>query len=305
MKPAERVEKTIRGEPVDRVPRGELTIDPQFCCRVMGTGSFSFAAALSFWELLQLDLVVLAPPHEQISVTMPGGHNLSEQIIRWRRESEYYVFALVNGGFSRILATRGFQPFMHALFREKNGLQQEICRHFEAAAADGREAVSAGAHGVIIADDIAYNKSTFLSPSQLEELYFPALKKMVQEMKTKTTVFFHSDGNLNKVLPQLSASGIDGLQCLEPAAGMDLASVKAAYGEKLCLMGNLDLSLLDPSVPDEKLRQAVYRIVQTGKKGGRYIFGTCSGLHGDLNVEKVLAMYRYALEADEQTGFPQ
>lgn len=299
MQPSERVSRTIQGLAVDRVPRGEIIIDPEFCCRLLQTNTFSFAAALRFWELLQLDLVVLAPPNQHMAGADLGGGELTENIRRWRREADYFIFALVDGGFARALASLGFQQFMLAVRSEKNALKEMIQNFTGDAVTEAEAAVAAGAHGIIIADDIAYQNGTYLSPAHLQELYFFHLAEQVEKLKAGAALFFHSDGNINGVLPDLLTAGFTGLQGLEPGAGMDLAEVKAAYGADFCLMGNLDLSLLDASVAEEELRAAVYGTIQAGKEGGRYIFGTCGGLHRDLSVDRVLSMYNYALEAEK------
>ena len=57
-------------------------------------------------------------------------------------------------------------------------------------------------------------------------------------------VFFHSDGKVESMLPLIKDAGFDGLQCIEPAAGMDIGKVKSEYGKDLCLMGNIDPALL-------------------------------------------------------------
>ncbi len=297
MRPCERVARTIRGLAVDRVPRGELIIDPEFCCRALQTETFSFEVALQFWELLQLDLVVLAEPNQQMHGADLGGGELMGNIRCWRREMDYYIFALINGGFARALASLGFQQFMIGVRSKKNALQEMIQRFTVDAVNEAKEAINAGAHSIIIADDIAYHKGTYLSPAHLRELYFSPLREQLEKLKAEAVpVFFHSDGNIDKVLPDLVNAGFSGLQGLEPNAGMNLAAVKAAYGKDLCLMGNVDLSLLDSHVPEEELRAAVYQTMRAGKEGGRYIFGTCGGLHYELDVEQVLDMYRFALE---------
>jgi uroporphyrinogen decarboxylase len=297
MQPCDRVTRTLQGLAVDRVPRGELIIAPAFCCRVLQTEDFSFELALQFWELLQLDLVVLAAPNEQLHGADLGGGELVKNIRRWRRETDYYIFALVNGGFARTFTFMGFQRFMEAAVRQKSVLLEMIQRFTGEALMEAEAAVNAGAYGIIIADDVAYNKGTYLSPAHLRELYFSPLREQLEKFKSGVHVFFHSDGNINRVLPDLVNAGFSGLQGLEPGAGMDLAEVKAAYGTDLCLMGNMDLSLLDPAVSEEELRGAVYQTMRAGKEGGRYIFGTCGGLHRDLDVGQVLDMYRFALAA--------
>jgi len=298
----ERVMGTIRGETVDRVPLGELVVEPDFCLQAPGRETFSFQEARDCWGRFALDLVVLPPGDEgQSPAGAAGCSHASDPSgpwspVRWREETDCFVFALVNGGFSRALQALGFQAFMEGTLREPQRIKETLGGYFQETETAARTAAARGAHGIMIGDDIAYQKGPFLSPAALRELYFPFLADLVGQLKARgAVVFFHSDGNLNTVTDDLVQAGIDGLQGLEPAAGMDLAAIKEKYGDKLCLMGNLDLSLLQPRVPERELRDAVRRTMRAGKPGGRFIFGTSGGLHGGLSAAKVKAMVQEAL----------
>ncbi len=308
MKRWERVLGTIRGEAVDRVPLGELVVEPDFCLQALGRETFSFQEARDCWDRFALDLVVLPPGDEGQSPAGAAGCSSASDPsgcpgpsdpwspARWREETDCFVFALVNGGFSRTLQALGFQGFMEGTLREPQRIKEVLGGFFREAAAEARAAAARGVQGIMVGDDIAYQRGPFLSPAALRELYFPFLADLVGKLQgLGVAVFFHSDGNLNSVTADLVQAGIDGLQGLEPAAGMDLAAVKEQYGDQLCLMGNLDLSLLQPRVPDRDLREAVRRTMRAGKPGGRFIFGTSGGLHGGVSAEKAEKMVQEAL----------
>ena len=50
----------------------------------------------------------------------------------------------------------------------------------------------------------------------------------VKEIKAykNVPVFLHSDGNVNAVLEKVTEAGFDGIQSLQPSAGMDIGEVK-------------------------------------------------------------------------------
>jgi len=297
MKPWERVNNTIKGLAADRVPFGEVLIDPLFCQKAMRNKKFTFSLAQEFWEQTGLDLVVFNP--------CCAGDVLQgtpENIFRWREKTDYYLFAIISGGFSKGLETFGFTEFMDFAFKDPVSMQK-MARALSLQEVEiGKKCVEAGVHAVMIGDDIAYQRGPYFSPQQMRELFFPVLQEQVAKLKAlNIPVFFHSDGNLNAVLDDLLGMGFDGLQCLEPGAGMDIAAVKEKvkkeYGGQVCLMGNIDLSLLHQEAEDEKIREMVTRTINTAKKGGRYIFGTSGGLHQGLPAEKVRTMYQAARQA--------
>jgi uroporphyrinogen decarboxylase len=76
------------------------------------------------------------------------------------------------------------------------------------------------------------------------------------------------------------------------------------YGKKLCLMSNIEPSLLldqgkqdDNEAQCDRLRQVVTALkASTGVDGGGFIFGTCSGLHARMSPELVNFMYHLVSE---------
>jgi uroporphyrinogen decarboxylase len=175
----------------------------------------------------------------------------------------------------------------------------QVLGHMKAAVADG-------AHGIMVADDIAYAQGTFMSPEFVSKHLAPLWKTQVLFARDLgLPVFFHSDGNLNAVLSDIVQAGFDGLQCVEPAAGMDIVQIKAKYGQGLCLMGNLDPSLLsqeglpgDAGTDSARLRRTVQNLLASAGDGGGFIFGTCSGLHAGMSPERVHLMYRLVDDMD-------
>ncbi len=293
MKPWLRVENTIKGQVADRVPFGEIFVDPLFCQKTMGSNTFSFSLAREFWELLGLDLIVFHPgsPGDALQDTL-------KEICKWREKTDIYVFAIIGGGFSKGLETFGFSKFMQDIVRDQARVKKIIRKLALEELKTGRMCIEAGAHAVMIGDDIAYQQGTYISPEQMRTIVFPSLREQAEVLKGRDVpVFFHSDGNLNAVLDDLLKMGFDGLQGLESGAGMDIAAVKEKSGNRLCLMGNIDLAYLHQQTEEREIISVVGRTIGTAKKGGRYIFGTSGGLHKDLPVEKVKIMYSSALQA--------
>lgn len=290
MKSRARVDNAIHGLPADRIPFGEIFVDPLFCQKVLGSAVFNFSLAREFWELLGLDLIVFHPGYRGESLRAA-----QDKIFKWREKTDYYVFAIIEGGFSKALALLGFSRFMHEVVKNPADLKKTIRKMALEELKTGAGCLEAGAQAVMIGDDIAYQKGTYLSPEQMRQISFPALQEQVERLQELSVpVFFHSDGNLNAVLDDLLALGFDGLQGLEPSAGMDLAAVKEKAGSRVCLMGNLDLSYLHPEAEDEEIVEAVETTFRAAPKTGHYIFGTSGGLHKDLPVEKVKTMYSIA-----------
>lgn len=139
----------------------------------------------------------------------------------------------------------------------------------------------------------------------MRELIFPALKKEVNIIKAydDIPVFFHTDGDINKVMVDIIDCGFDGLQSLQPTANMDLREIKDKYGKKLCLMGNIDINKIMPFGTEEQVRKNVRHTIDIGIESSGYILSTCNILTKDIPVSNAIAMYD---EAEKYTyGFFQ
>jgi uroporphyrinogen decarboxylase len=93
-------------------------------------------------------------------------------------------------------------------------------------------------------DDIAYQTGLMISPVHLDKYFFPWLKKIGDlAKKYNKPLIYHSDGILYSVMDKIIDCGVDALHPIEPKA-MDIKEVKDRYGDKLSLIGNIDVDLL-------------------------------------------------------------
>lgn len=76
---------------------------------------------------------------------------------------------------------------------------------------------------------------------------------------------------------------------------MDIIQVKRDYGEKVCVVGNVDLNLLSNAKPDE-VEEEVRRKIETLAPGGGYIIASGNSLPGYVKVENVKRMVEAILK---------
>ncbi|MBC7217820.1 MAG: hypothetical protein H5U36_06720 [Candidatus Caldatribacterium sp.] len=143
-----------------------------------------------------------------------------------------------------------------------------------------------------LGEDIASNKGLIFSPRLLESEFFPRLKVLVDVFHKKgIKVVFHSDGNFLEVLDQIIDTGIDGLNPLDPLAGLELEKMRTTCPSRVVLIGNLDCSHLLPFGPKKKIREEVKRICELAKSAGGVIFASSSELHDGIPLENLICMF--------------
>ena len=297
------VAAAIRRQPIDRVPAGELCIDDALVAAVTGSAEVGFAQRLQLADRLGLDLICLTTDYGPGSPreALPAADAVRwDAIESWAAQTDRFVFVLLDGGFGWGIKTWGFQSFATKVMRRSADVD-DLLGEVEALNRQLVErAAGLGANGVVIADDIAYQHGLLLPPDRIRTLFLPSLARQTEACHTTgLPVFFHSDGDLRAILEDIAGSGFDGLQGIESAAGMDLAEIKAHYGHRLCLWGNLDPACLVETHSAEAIDARVRAVLRSSARGGGQIFGTSSGLFAGMRPRNIEWAYQSAKRIDQ------
>jgi len=170
---------------------------------------------------------------------------------------------------------------VHALFKKVAGVNERIIVN----------AIRAGAEVIVLGDDYASNQAPLFSPACFREFVLPYLQRMVDVIHEQgARVVKHTDGNIWSIIGDIVSTGIDGLNPLEPVAGMDLAQVKAIHGDRVCLIGNIDCGELLSHATVEEVTAAVRQALATGMPGGRYMLCSSNSIHASVNPDNYRAM---------------
>jgi len=152
----------------------------------------------------------------------------------------------------------------------------------------GVEAVSGGA-------DIAYKHGPYMNPKHFKEFIAPSIKAHVDACHRRGVPFLkHTDGNINPILEDFIDTGIDGYLAIEPRAGMDIASLKEKYGDRICFFGNVDCAYTLVYGSEEDVRREVRRIIDVAAHGGGLIVASSNSIHSFVKPENFLTMIREA-----------
>jgi uroporphyrinogen decarboxylase len=146
-------------------------------------------------------------------------------------------------------------------------------------------------------DDIAFTSGLIVSPEILDDLFFPWLKKIGILTKQYDKPFiYHSDGNLFEVIDKIIECGVNVIHPIEPKA-MNIKTVKNQYGDKLALIGNIDVDLLARGSKSEIIKAVIENIESVGLLGG-YCVGSGNSIPEYVNYENYLTMIQTAKNFD-------
>jgi len=94
-----------------------------------------------------------------------------------------------------------------------------------------------------------------------------------------------------EILDDMIDVGIDGLNPIEPLAGMDIGYLKKRYGKDLVLVGGVDCSQLLPLGSAEDVVRGTKGVLRLAGQGGGLFIGSSSEIVPSTPVENILAFY--------------
>ncbi len=282
----ERILAALRFSWVDRLPKGEFYLEDGFVVQLLGLKEkVEFKDRVEACEVCGLDALAISP--SELTKAQEW-----EELAHWRKETDFFLFALIDGPFQGTAKLfPSFTDYLIALAKRDPLIPELVTQVVTENIQLGLKALAAGANGIIIADDLAYQQGTFVSPKVLREVVFPGLAKQVEVLKvSKSPIFFHADGNIMPVLEDIVGSGVDGIHSLELSSFAELAKIKSVSENTVCLMGGYDLGWFTEDNRTEKATE----LLSVLARGGGYIFGSSAGiLDSNLSTSQVLEVYQF------------
>ena len=145
-------------------------------------------------------------------------------------------------------------------------------------------------------DDIAYNSGPMISIQLLREIFFPWLAEIADVCHARgRPLIYHTDGNATLLLPDIIQAGADALQALEPAS-MDIVAVKREYGDRLALMGNLDLGYTLTRGTPKEVEEAVKYLLKHVAPGGGFLLGSSNSITNYVPLENFKTVLKTTYE---------
>lgn len=151
-----------------------------------------------------------------------------------------------------------------------------------------------GVDGIFLSDDYGHQDSLFMSPNHWREFIKPRLKVFFTKAKSEGLfTFLHSCGNVSEIIPDLIEIGLDVLHPIQPEA-MDIAFLKAKYGDKLTFYGGISTQRTLPYGTPEEVVAEVRQTANFMAENGGYILAPGITLQHDVPLENILAFIKAA-----------
>lgn len=236
----------------------------------------------------------------------PGRYRgLREKARRLHRETDYAVVLDVNCAFFlRCCELRGWENFYTDLVADVPFAEALMDRYLELRLAMAERALEEVGDDVdvvmVTSDDLGMTQGTLISPSLYRALIKPRQQRTFDAIRARTDAFlyYHTDGAIYSLLPDLVEIGVQVLNPVEVrAVGMeDTATLKREFGDALAFWGAIDTHHVLPQGTVAEVREEVRRRILDLGPGGGYVVGPVHNIQPDVPPANVVAMYDAAYE---------
>ncbi len=146
-------------------------------------------------------------------------------------------------------------------------------------------------------DDFGCQQGLLMKPETWRALIKPQLARLYKHARERGLVcMHHCCGSIAEVIPDLIEMGVEVLDPIQVrAVGMEPASLKAKFGERLAFHGAVDTQQTLPFGSAEHVAEEVRYLIRTLGNGGGYILTGSQELIDDIPTANILAMYQAAL----------
>jgi uroporphyrinogen-III decarboxylase len=166
----------------------------------------------------------------------------------------------------------------------------DIPFHYHLTAA--KKLVELGVDMIWTGDDMGTQHKMMISPRMWRKYFKPRMATFISELKAinpNVKVAYHTDGNVEPIIPELIEIGLDVLNPVQPAS-MEPAKIKKQYSGLLSFWGTIDEQQTLPfGSPEDVANEVRKRLGTVGYDGG-LILAPTHHIQLDTPLENFWAM---------------
>jgi len=201
-------------------------------------------------------------------------------------KEDFAAVATMRLGIGSTLISMGLEGFSCALADDPGLVEEVLGIYVNWTKVAVERLIEIGFDVVWTFDDVAYNDGPMFSPTFYREFVLPKIKVAAESITVPW--ISHSDGDMNPILDDWLQLGMNAIHPIQPDV-MDIFQLKKDYGDRICLIGNIDMSKLTFGTPEE-VDAEVKEKIESLSPGGGYIISSSNSISDYLDTENVRAM---------------
>jgi len=285
--------KAFQQQSMDYFPRGELWIGT----KVLNGAKLedNVEGHLEIRKSMGMDLIFfpLAPiplPESDFSYR----YFSIEQVTEARKLTRGFLGVVIDGPFQRVVNKLGLINFLSNFSRDKNYIAGILEKEATIVRGLINDCLELNVQAVVVADDFAWEKGTYLHPKDIKNFMFSIYSEVVNRVhETGSLALFHSCGAISKIVPILITCGFDGLAGCQSEC-LDLVAFKRDYGKILTMLTGIEGNFFQTESLSSSQEQRFIRNLKILGQGGGLILCSSCGLHSPNNLDRLRTLYQLA-----------
>lgn len=206
------------------------------------------------------------------------------------------VAAFAGSIFEQAWYLRGMQELMVDMYESPRLARDLLARASFYQVHVAQQFARAGVDIVITGDDVAAQNGLMMGIETWRQYLKPlqtAVARAVKEANPATYVFYHSCGNVERLIPDLIEAGVEILNPLQPEC-VNPAAIKQRYGDRLSFWGTVSVQRTMPQGTPDQVRDEVCNRIQEVGRGGGLILAPAHVLGPEVPWENIVAFFEAA-----------
>ena len=144
---------------------------------------------------------------------------------------------------------------------------------------------------IMLGDDVGAETSMILSPSLWRKMIKPQLSNVIDSARagnSKVLIFYHSDGKIEPIIPDLIEIGVDILNPIQPES-IDIDWLKNEYGADLSFWGGIGVQTTMPFGSPEDVHKSVQSLIRRAGSGGGLLVAPSHVIEHDVPWQNIRA----------------
>jgi len=191
---------------------------------------------------------------------------------------------------------RGLEEFLIGFYEEPEFNEVLLDEITKIRVKMARKYAEADSDILMLGDDVSTQLDMMISPDLWRQFLKPRLSAVItaaKEVKPDIIIFYHGDGNLSAIIPDLIEIGVDVLNPVQPEC-MDPYKLKEVYGDKLSFWGGLGTQTTLPFGDLAEVDDTCRTLIEKVGKGGGYVLGPTHIIEPEVPFENIEAFLRAA-----------
>lgn len=212
-------------------------------------------------------------------------------------QNRFALMGKVSLPFKLAWHMRGFENFLCDMMADPDFAKSLLERVASYQREKGLRFIRAGVDIVGIVGDLGMQDRLMVNPATWRKIEKPIIAGMIKAFKTENPnilIYFHSDGNIMEIMPDLIEIGVNIINPIQPEC-MNPVEVKEKYGDQITIHGTISIQRTLPNGSVDDVKHEIYERIETcGKKGGLIICPS-NLFQNDTPLENIVAMYDAAV----------